>query len=156
MTQRKLMTGDFVEAAIWLSGTETEEQLNDWKLTVLGNKRIDFERDYEFEMSPWTFQTKKPGDERVPQVPKGVKGPDVRLLVATAKVGKKRPKIVIKQALPFAEDLTTKDRNTLRKITRDAWVKAHPGERLTDRNCDEVINNLGQEVIMKQLRALKQ
>jgi hypothetical protein len=150
-----LQPGHLIEVSIWLSGKEAEIDLLHWKCIILEDRRRRFEHDFEFELGPWQYEEKRPGGERVPQVPKHISGPDVRLLVATATVGKSKPRIEVKPALPFAEDLTVKDRMTLRKITREAWAKAHPEQRLSDRNCDEIINGLGPDVAVKTLRGFR-
>ena len=78
-------------------------------------------------------------------------GPDVRLLIGEAKVGSYRRPVIVKQT-GFVEDLTKEDRDRLRKLTRRAHAKTHPGDRLTDRHCDKIIEALGPDVAVKTLR----
>ena len=141
--------GDMIEIAIWMTGAETAREIEHWKTVVCADIVSEAERNHNVEIGPLTFTEKRPGDDRVPSVPAQISGPDVRLLVAEAKVAAGRP--VILRETGFATDLDKKDLARLRQITRRAHAKAHPGDRLTDRNCDQIIESLGPETAVRTL-----
>lgn len=143
-------SGDMVEIAIWMTGTERPEEIQHWKDVVCANTAAATEREHNVTIGPWRFEEKKPGDDRVPQVPDHIHGPDVRLLVAEAKVGPGRETMVVDRG--FVHDLTDKDLRMLRRITRKAYFQAVPGGYLSNRQCDAVINWMGPEVAVRTLR----
>ncbi len=144
--------GDLLEYSIWLTGTETPEQIANYKDEILEGVKRATEYQAEVEIGPWELTFKRPGEERVPQVPDGVSGPDVRLMLAVAKVGNRKPRVVPVAAPGFSQDLTPKDLKVMRQLTRAAYKRTHPFEDLSDRNCDQIIDSLGPKVVMKQLR----
>ena len=101
-------------------------------------------------VGPFKFEEKHPEEDRVPKVPDHVSGPDVRLLVGEAKtlVGSS----LIEKESGFVTDLSHEDRETLRGLTRRAHSRRNPGDWLSDKNCDQVIEMLGPEVAVKNLR----
>ena len=109
--------GDHVEFAIWLTGEETEDQVRDFKTVQLEKVRLNTERQHLVEIGPWEFTIKRPGEERVPPVPDHVHGPDVRLLIAEAKVGNYKRPVIVKQS-GFVEDLTKED-----KVQGQKWLE---------------------------------
>ena len=151
MHRQHLKAGDVVEFAIWLTGAETERELQHWKTVVIPKVHADTIAQHHVELSPFSFTEKKPGTERVPPVPDHVKGPDVRLLVAEAKVGRSTRKEIVR-ASGFVHDLTKDDLAKLRKITRRAHRRTHPGDVLSDKAADQVIEYLGPEAAVKTLR----
>lgn len=144
--------GDQCEVAIWMTGTEKPAEIEHWKTVVLEKIRKDTEANEEMEIGPFVVVEKRPGEERVPQVPDHVSGPDVRLLFATATVGdrKPRPKIAPK-FIGFAEDLIPKDRALLRRLTREAAHKANPGNDLTAADVDRIIDEMGPDIAAKTI-----
>lgn len=142
--------GDLAEIAIWMTGTEPVQHVEHWKTVVCPSIARESEDRDNIVFGPWTFIEKRPGDERCPQVPAHIHGPDVRLLVGTAKIGQGRP--VITHESGFVADLTKDDLSRLRKLTRQAHSKMHPGDRLTDRHCDQLIEALGPDVAVKTLQ----
>ena len=143
--------GDMLEIAIWLSGTETPEQIAQWKDIDSLAAVAHAEREFGVNIGPLEFSIKVPGEDRVPPVPDHIAGPDVKLLVGEAKVAY-RPGYTIVPATGFVSDLEKDDREKLRGITRRAHAKRHPGDRLTDRHCDQIIEALGPDVAVKTLR----
>ena len=142
-----MRVGDTIEAAIWLSGAETDDMKDQYVSEVCD----EIDRSCEDEgdtHGPVTFYELRPGDPRVPKVPKNIKGPDVRLFIAECTV---LPRPVVKKR-GISGDLDRKDREALRKITRVAYARANPGARLTDMECDDYIDELGERVVMRQLR----
>jgi len=97
------------------------------------------------------FAILKPGDDRVPQVPRWLEiidGVCPELLVATTKV------IDNVQEVPMGitGDLDKKDVVRLRVITRREFQMQYPyAISLTDYECDQIIDKLGLEVVMDQL-----
>ncbi|MHC2163128.1 hypothetical protein [Bradyrhizobium ottawaense] len=124
--------GDLAECAIWLEGTETDAMLKQWATDcpfMMANTH-----EPKLKLGPVDFEIKRPGQDRVPPVPDHVKGPDVRLLVATAEVlGFEQ---VRKES--FLSELSEADLVRLRASTR----KAH-GRQLPDNVCDQIIERLG-------------
>src|SRR3990167_11391615 len=124
--------GDIAELSIWLDGTETEQQ-------------------HGVTLGPIEFTVKRPGDDRVPQVPSHIEGPDVRLLVGEAKVVY-APQYTIQPSTAFVADLDKDDLLKLRVMTRRAHARTHPGDRLSDKHCDAIIERLGPDVAVQTLR----
>lgn len=144
--------GQTIEIAIWLSGTETDEHLLRWQSETVPATLKEAEARDSIMLGPVRFSIKRPGEDRVPPVPKHIHGPDVRLLLAEAPVLAKRPPVVvIEQGL--VADLTPEDLAKLRKVTRRAYAKAHPDfPPLTDRQCDQLINLAGPAAAVATLR----
>ncbi|MCI0696597.1 hypothetical protein L0337_31920, partial [candidate division KSB1 bacterium] len=87
------------------------------------------------------------GEDNAGHPPKKMQGTNVRLLSAEAEVV---AEILITQdvgKMPFTAELSPKDLELLRKVTRDAY---HP-TKLTDAQADKVINALGPDVAEKTL-----
>ena len=144
-----MKVGEVLELAIWLSGKETERELEHWKTVVCPEEFNERARRHGLISSPPEFTIKQVGEDRVPVPPAHISGPDVRLLVAEAKVGPGRP--VILKETGFAADLEKNDLARLRRLTRAAHTKTHPGDRLTDRQCDQIIEAQGPDVAVKTL-----
>lgn len=125
--------GDLAECAIWLDGMETDTMLGRWKTDC--QYMMANEHDPVLKLGPLKFEIKRPGEDRVPQVPDHVAGPDVRLLVATAEVIGLQPR-----KASFVNDLTERDLVKLRAITRRQHGHRGP---LTDEQCDQIIERLG-------------
>src|SRR3990167_2456528 len=123
--------GDIAELSIWLDGTETEEQIAHWKTVVCAETVKQSERQHGVTLGPIEFTVKRPGDDRVPQVPAHIEGPDVRLLVGEAKVVY-APQYTIRPSTAFVADLDKDDLLKLRVMTRRAHARTHPGDRLSD------------------------
>jgi hypothetical protein len=135
--------GDVVECAIWLDGTESEAMLRQWATDcpyVMANSQ-----EPKLKLGPVAFELKRPGEDRVPQVPDHVKGPDVRLLVGTAELIGFEP--VRKES--FLSELSEADLVKLRKATR----KAH-GRKLPDAACDQIIERLGPVAATQDMRVV--
>lgn len=145
-----MKAGEIAEISIWLSGEETEENLRKWKEEDVPKIMKHTEETYGVKLGPVKFTELLPGQEKVPPVPPFIKGINVRLLLAEADVF---PRTVYeaKAANTFVNDLTKKDLALLRRITRRAHFKAHPGDRLSDKQCDVIIDSLGIEVALRTL-----
>lgn len=139
-----------IEVAVWLTGRETEHQMQAWKKDCEAEiGRFGLENGVM--MSEAAYIEKRPGEDRVPPVPAHISGPDVRLLVCEATV--LRPETQIVKSTGFVHDLDAKDLARLRKITRRAYAKTHPGQAaLNDPECDAIIERVGPESALKTLR----
>lgn len=144
--------GDTIEVlSVWLSGRETAEhfrQLDADIATVLASQAG------RYNLSPIIWTTKAPGDPRVPPVPLHISGPAVKLLVAEASIISLR--VSAKHPVGFTFDLEPKDLALLRRITRRVRKQMFPHEgRLTDRQCDTCINDVGPQAAIETLKNLK-
>ncbi len=142
--------GDVLECAIWLTGTESEEHVKRWQDVDCPNSLNKAASDKDVLVGPIVFSIKRPGEDRVPQVPDHVSGSDVRLMVAEATVIALRS--LDGNGSSFLLDLEPKDLALLRKVTRRVWAKANNGGLLTDDECDRVINEIGPEAAMRAVR----
>lgn len=143
-------TGDVLECAIWLCGTETDQEIQRWK-DIDCAKALSVQTDDEaFIIGPITFETKYPGDDRVPPVPDHIHGPDVRLLIGEAEIVGRKAAPVLGS---FLKDVDPKDLERLRSITRKAYAGANKGQpRLNDAECDLIIEKVGPRAAMAALR----
>lgn len=129
-----MIPGDLAECAIWITGEETTEMLRQWKADCAYMMSNGHEP--ALKLGPLSFEIKYPGQDRVPHVPDRIKGPDVRLLIATAEVLGFED---VRKA-SFVGDLSEADLRKLRGITRRKL--GHKGP-LTDAQCDQLIDRLG-------------
>jgi hypothetical protein len=139
--------GDIIESAIWLTGEESLELRKRYKRDVI--ESIDYLcQEQRYLHGQIQFTEKKPGQDRVPEVPDHIQGINVRLLVAEAEVVGKAPETSIGS---FTANLDRVDLDRLRAITRRIRLKLYK-QRLTDEECDEVIEELGPEAALDTLR----
>lgn len=140
-----------VEVSVWLTGRETAEMLERFVMDCQAEVNR-FAAEIGAVMSVPVFTTKQPGEDRVPLVPDHISGPAVRLLICEATIVHVIPPAVVK-ASGFVHDLDARDLARLRKITRRAYAKTHPGQPpLNDAECDAVIERVGPESALKTLR----
>lgn len=150
MNATPLRPGYLLENALWLDGRETAEQLERFKREVADALQERADADNVL-LSPPEWTIKRPGEDRVPQVPAHISGPDVRLLVCETLVLAVKPQIVPGS---FLGDLDPKDLMRLRQITRRAHQKHNPGAKmLTLEECDTIIEQLGPESAAKCVKA---
>lgn len=139
--------GDLIETAMWIDGTETKEQRALHEKTII--ESIEEVCQYKGWMhGPVRFIEKHPMDDRVPEVPKHIKGPRVRLLVAECEV---TAQTILTPKGSFIANLDKKDLERLRYITRRT-CKLNHGEELTDHECDQIIDQVGVEAALEVLR----
>ena len=142
-----MRVGDVIESAIWLTGEESDDMRKRYESEVID--AIDyFCHEKRFIHSQIVFIEKKPGTDRVPEVPDHIQGQNVRLLVAEALIVGKS------QETPkgsFVANLDKIDLERLRSITRKARYKLYK-EHLTDAECDRVIEEIGPEAAIATLR----
>lgn len=140
-----------IEVAVWLTGRETNHQMDAWKKDCEAEiGRFGLENGVI--MSQAVYTEKLPGDDRVPPVPKHIHGPGVRMLVCEATVVAFLKAEIVKNT-GFVADLDKRDLERLRQITRAAHQKSCPLERmLTDAECDEVIERIGPQSALATVR----
>ena len=140
--------GDVLELGIWMDGTETQELKDRFE----GDLKRSFKRSAKLAdvvISPVTMIVSKPGDDRVPKVPEGLHGPDVRFLIGEAEVVNLVPSF----EGYFVADLEPKDLERLRTILRRVYQEYNPGKpELSTEKCDEFINQNGPDAALEALR----
>jgi len=146
-----MVPGDIVEIAIWMTGTETRQELDHWKKVVCRGVADQAAMENYVEVGPFSFEEKQPGEDRVPVVPDEISGPNVRLMVANAPVTA-MPRPLITKETGFVLDLDKADLAKLRATTRRIHSLSHPGDRLSNKQCDQVIEYLGPEAAVQNLR----
>lgn len=139
--------GDTLELAIWLTGTETRQHIEQWRVDAPVMLTAPWPR-FRIELSPLRWTIKRPGEDRVPPVPVSISGPDVRLLVAEADVTALGD---IPRDRAFVGDLDKRDLAKLRKITKRALSKS--GRVISDEIVDTIIEKLGPDSAARALRA---
>lgn len=141
--------GDMAEIAMWLDGRETPQQRQQFEADCVTAMRKT-EDQHKIMIGPVRFIEKRPGEERVPAVPDHIAGPNVRLLVAEARVLARQPQILPPRS--FLLDLDLKDLMRLRTITKRAHKKARPNEpALSDAEADKIIEQFGPEAAIDTL-----
>lgn len=141
--------GETLEVAIWMTGRETPEQIEAAEAAIARSFDATC-AERNVKIGPVLFEEKRPGEDRVPQVPDHVSGPDVRLLVATAEIVARAPEL---KRYSFLAELEPDDLQRLRLLTRQAFEQHYPGQTLNDAECDAVIELIGPESAMKTVRA---
>lgn len=96
-------------------------------------------------LGPLSFEIKRLGQERVPQVPSHLQGPDVRLLIATAEV----LGFEVLRTGSFVDSLDKGDLAKLRNATRREHGKRG---HLTSEQCDQIIERLGPVAAAETVR----
>jgi len=139
--------GDVIESAIWLTGEEGLEMRQRYESDVT-EAIDDLCQEHNLIHGPIQFIEKKPGQDRVPEVPDHIQGINVRLLVAEAEVIASAPETSVGS---FTANLDKADLDRLRIITRQIILRRHK-QRLTNEECDEVIEELGPEAALDTLR----
>lgn len=126
-----------LEIAIWVSDDDDPAKIKGWRNGYVPAALRESAEAHGFTIGPVRYSELKPGEGRAGTPPKGIQGTNVRLLVAEADaVGfKAMPPPVFS----FLADLTFKDLQLLRKVTRRAVLP----KLLTDPECDEMIERLG-------------
>lgn len=141
--------GDLIESAIWLTGEESPEDRQRYEADVI--EAMDyFCSKHRFIHGPVVFIEKKPGQDRVPEVPLHIIQPqtgNIRLLVAEAEIVGKAPETSIGS---FVANLDKTDLERLRTITRQTRMKLHK-QSLSDAECDEIIEEIGPDAALDVL-----
>ena len=144
--------GDTIHNAIWLTGDEQQEMRDHYEGKV--KETITYLcAEQGFTHGEYTISVHRPDKDlskylKKPGVPDHIQGSEVRLMVIEADVVEERPKVQIGS---FVHNLERKDLMTLRKITRDAYVKHHrtfPSQE----EVDNIIEELGPDAALETLR----
>ena len=136
---------------MWLTGRETAAQIQQFKRDCM-DELANFGAANRCLMGAPTYSEKLPGEDRVPPVPDGLTGPAVRLLICESRVVEALAPQVVRSS-GFVHDLDRRDLERLRRITRRAYSRTHPGQaRLTDAECDAIIEEIGPDSAIKTLR----
>lgn len=141
--------GDVVENGIWVTGDESPELRTRYDREVL-ESFDELCRSESVELGPITMVEKKPGDDRVPQVPDHIQGSEVRLLIFEATVIRK---VLTTEQSSFVQELERSDLMKLRKITRDSYYKQFK-RQLNNIECDEIIEALGPDSAVDAMRTI--
>lgn len=132
--------GDIVEAAAWFNGAVAKKK-------AMVAIRIAFkEVEQDVILAPIKWNELPPGSDRTPEPPPDAER-GVMLMVGEAEVKAIRKVVVT----GFISQLDPKDLADLRQITRKAYLKQNPGTTFTDHQCDEVIERIGPESVLKTL-----
>jgi hypothetical protein len=139
-----LKPGDVLEMAVWMDGTETEEMKKQFEVDLRSAIA-----EVPAITGPLIMTEKRPGDDRVPEVPDDLQGPDVRLLVGEARI----IKMLTSYEGYFIADLEQKDLDRLVSILRRVYQSYNPGKpELSLEKCYEFINQNGPEAALEALR----
>jgi len=135
--------GDVIESAIWVTGDESVEMIahHESQIQHCLGRLCQQERCCH---GPVTFIEKRPGEDRVPEVPDHVQGQRVRLLVAETTIVEILPET---SRGSFIANLDKKDLIRLRYLTRRG-AKA----TLTDWQCDAIIEEIGPQAALDTLK----
>ena len=160
-----MKAGEVLEMSIWLDGSETQAMIEHYQRDMIPSVLKDSAKKAGALISPATFEVKRPGEERVPPVPKwledriagtgrrAVAVPGVLvsdqpveapvLLVAEARVLGPAPDF---SARSFLSDLSPLDLKKLRAITKRSWLENNPSAGpLTDSEADAIIEKHGPD-----------
>lgn len=138
-----LTPGEVIESAIWITGDESQELRKRYEADV--TQAIgDLCREHGVMHGPIQWLEKRPGSDRVPEVPDHVQGSRVRLLVAEAMITEVVPR---SSQGSFIANLEKKDLVRLRYLTRRASKQT-----LSDKQCDAIIESYGPEAAIDTLR----
>ena len=149
-----MKSGDMLEVGMWLAGSETADEINHYIDELAREALRQGAAENGFDIAPELIvEFKAPNEDRVPEVPDGVQGPKVTFLIVEAQVidsilSAKPP------SLFTVEQCGPDDLRQLRNIMRRAYREHMPVQmpRLSDRQCDTLINNLGPESAELALR----
>lgn len=138
-----LTLGEVIESAIWITGDESHELRKRYEADVT-LAIADLCREHGVIHGPIQWREKRPGTDRVPEVPDHIQGSRVRLLVAEATVTELVPQ---SSQGSFIANLEKKDLDRLRALTRKAAK-----QNLSNEQCDAVIESIGPEAAIDTLR----
>lgn len=144
--------GDNLEWALWYNATEHPvDPISTCRDTIEEMMDVSCKK-HNLTHGKVTFEILKPGEDRVPEVPNWLeqqKGSMPRLIVVHSVAEE-----IIKSNTGILGDLDKKDIARLRLATRRIHKQYHPkAEELSDQECDYIIDQMGIEVVMEQLRS---
>ncbi len=141
--------GDILEFAFWVTGEETEEEIH--AMAEQADKRMsDVMRDDNIMLAKCGVVELKMGDERLPELPNHIHGPDVRCLIFEARVLLDLP---APSKSRFADELEKDDFRRLSVINQTAYSRLFPNAPpLTHGQQKTIINGIGEEAVLDVLR----
>lgn len=144
-----LRLGEILQTGVWLTGKEAEGMAERYANDLRAN--LDSMAETEgMVIGTLKMTFMRPGEERVPQVPDEIHGPNVRFLVGEAQVVDYMP---IASEGMFVADLEPKDLERLRVILRRVYQQYNPGKpQLSNERCDQFINQNGPDAALSALR----
>jgi len=147
----RMNIGSEIEAAIWYDAGNCIDPVNDFGDSIKeGISQMCLK--HSVVCGGTEYEVLKPGDDRVPRVPKWLEkidGSIPRLLVARTRI---IATASVQNSIGIIGDLDHKDVMRLRALTRMKYQQLNPGSgKLTDQQCDEIIDTLGLEVVLEQL-----
>ncbi len=131
--------GQVLELSVWLTGEESVAMIERYKTDLCDGFRETCET-RNVRTSPIIFTEKKPGEDRVPPVPKHISGANVRLLLGEAMIVEIIEPLKVNS---FLGDLDKVDLERLRRMTQ-ATARQY-GAELSDMEADVIIEGLGPE-----------
>lgn len=143
-----IRVGDTIQMSAWMDGRETPEQIEAWKTDIQNHAKQQMDAE-GLILGPWRYETRQPGGDQVPEVPDHITGPKVELLIGEADVV---GKMEIAKTPGFIFDLREEDLMKLRTLIRRKYQEFRPGIRLTDQQCDALIERFGPEAAHKVVR----
>lgn len=148
--------GQVLEHAVWYNEDSERNPVKNVGPTIRDVLK-EIADNYNLQIGKVSFKILHPHDERVPEVPKWlahIEGVVPRLLVATAQV--KKTHVRRKTVPDLVHDLEPDDLELMRAITRRKFAEFFPyAPTFEDYECDTMINALGMEVVMDELKKAK-
>ncbi len=150
MSDLQFQIGEAVNAATWCTGEETPEEFTNMIEACKAQISTEVEG-AGFAHGPFRGTVRKPGEEGCPEVPDHIHGADVKLMVLEVDIVCRLPQL---NKRSFVGDLDKKDLMRIRAITRGAHLSCNPDAKfLTDAECDDIIENIGPDSAMADVRA---
>ena len=138
--------GEVFEQAIWATGEEPPEMAAQFERDLRAGL-AEIAAKFGVVIGTLLMTEMRPGEERVPEVPAHIHGPDVRLLVGEATVV---DHVAEAHEGAFVADLEPKDLERLRTILRRVHAAWNPGKpELSTERCDEYINQNGPDAALR-------
>ena len=143
--------GAVIDFWFWADGSETPEVLAQFKADMQ-TAITERAKAHGVLVTPARYIEKRPGDPHVPDVPKHISGPNVRLVGCEATVIGDAQQLKVTS---FLADLDPVDLERLRIVTRRAHKHVNPDGSLapiSDEECDRVIEELGPQAAVDVIR----
>jgi hypothetical protein len=157
--------GETLETAVWISGAESPEMIENFKQSAVEGLDLAAQQ-AKVTLGPTVWTIKKPGEDRVPPVPKwlerkieehGRRIAEVALADGTQSQPVQGPFLLVceRQVISvapvfgkrsFLADLSQDDLHRLRRITKQQWARKYGTKgMLTDSECDAIIEETGPD-----------
>lgn len=130
--------GTYCECAAWFNPANPKAHDGTKNALVVSMAVLQSQNDVVF--GEFTWMILQPGDDRVPDPPADAPNGIELMLVEAQVVENKMPL----ENASFITDLAFSDLTMLRELTRRS--AAHVGQRLTDSECDAIIEHIGPKM----------